>query len=105
MGDLGGRCNLSERALQAFVLWFLKVCLDQVEFMSGLFDLNTVSTRLRRWVEGQADLDHVAASLLEEALVRGEIPRGATERSTGMPERSARRLLSKLTGMGMKNFR
>jgi Fic family protein len=38
-GDLDGRGNLSQRALNDFVLWFLRVCQDQVTFMSGLFDL------------------------------------------------------------------
>src|SRR5581483_6853412 len=36
-GDLDGRGNLSQRALTEFILWFLRVCLDQVNFMSGLF--------------------------------------------------------------------
>jgi hypothetical protein len=44
-GDLDGRGNLSEKALQEFTQWFLEVCLDQVEFMSGLFDLNRLDAR------------------------------------------------------------
>jgi Fic family protein len=39
-GDLDGRGNLSERALAEWVLWFVRVCRDQVDFMSGLFDIN-----------------------------------------------------------------
>ena len=31
-GDLDGRGNLSQKALQEFVLWFLRVCLDQGHF-------------------------------------------------------------------------
>lgn len=37
-GDRDGRGNLSEAALKDFILWFLRVCLDQVTFMSELFD-------------------------------------------------------------------
>ena len=40
LGDLDGRGNLSQRALVEFMTWFLRVCLDQVTFMSGLFDLD-----------------------------------------------------------------
>jgi len=35
-GDLDGRGNLSQKALIEFTDWFLRVCLDQVTFMSGL---------------------------------------------------------------------
>src|SRR6266404_4913890 len=43
-GDLDGRGNLSQKALQEFVLWFLRVCLDQVTFMSGLCELDRLSS-------------------------------------------------------------
>lgn len=36
-GDLDGRGNLSQKGLIEFMHWFLEVCLDQVNFMSGLF--------------------------------------------------------------------
>src|SRR6266851_3840123 len=36
-GDLDGRGNLSQRALADFVTWFLRVCLDQITFMTSLF--------------------------------------------------------------------
>src|SRR5215469_11332960 len=49
-GDLDGRGNLSHRALSEFVLWFLKVCLDQVNVMSSLFELGTLIERLRAYV-------------------------------------------------------
>ena len=44
-GDLDGRGNLSQRALTEFMLWFLHVCLDQITFMSGLFDIDTDARR------------------------------------------------------------
>ena len=36
-GDLDGRGNLSLRALNTFIIWFLNICLDQVTFMESLF--------------------------------------------------------------------
>lgn len=100
-GDLDGRGNLSERALIDFILWFLKVANDQVTFMSTLFDLGTLSKRLRIYVAQREALKPEASRLLEEALMRGEIERGETSRITGLPERSARRVLNDLTSDGL----
>src|SRR5271163_811870 len=55
-GDLDGRGNLSQRALIEFVLWFLRVCLDQVTFMSGLFELDGLLQRLRAYVQRAPNL-------------------------------------------------
>lgn len=100
-GDLDGRGNLSQRALGDFVLWFLNVALDQVRLMTGLFELDTLSQRLRRYVERRDELRPEAARLLEEALSRGEFQRGEITRITGLPERTARRVLNDLTAVGL----
>jgi Fic family protein len=100
-GDLDGRGNLSLKALKEFVLWFLKVCLDQVQFMSGLFDLNELKQRLRILVERSGTLKPQAAAILEEALMRGEFERGEVARITGLPERTARRVLADVTELGL----
>jgi Fic family protein len=100
-GDLDGRGNLSQKALQEFVLWFLRVCLDQVSFMSGLFELDSLSLRLRTYVQKSSSLKPESVGLLEEALIRGEFERGEIERITGLPERSARRVLNDVIALGM----
>ncbi|MGH8180087.1 MAG: Fic family protein [Steroidobacteraceae bacterium] len=100
-GDLDGRGNLSQRALADFVQWFLRVALDQVQFMKSLFELDTLAQRLRRHVERSDRLRPEAARLLEEALIRGEFPRGDIARITGLPERTARRVLNDLTSVGL----
>jgi Fic family protein len=100
-GDLDGRGNLSQRALVDFVLWFLKVALDQVQFMSGLLDLDTLARRLRGYVERSDALRPEAARLLEEALIRGELERGQLARITGLPERTARRVLGDVIAVGL----
>jgi Fic family protein len=100
-GDLDGRGNLSQRALGDFILWFLRVCVDQVKFMSGLFELDTLSERLRDYVGRSTSLKPEAARLLEEALVRGEFDRGEVSRITGMPARSARRLFNEVLATGL----
>ncbi len=99
--DLDGRGNLSERALVEFVSWFLRVAVDQLEFMSRLFDLDTLAGRLRDLVAHERRLKSEAAPLLEQTLVRGEIERGEASRITGLPERSARRVLTDLVDLGL----
>ncbi len=100
-GDLDGRGNLSLRALNEFVSWFLRVCLDQVKFMSGLFEVNALAQRLRSHVERSDSLKPEAARLLQEALIRGEFDRGEIARITGLPERSARRVLKDAIDAGL----
>jgi Fic family protein len=100
-GDLDGRGNLSLRALSEFVLWFLKVSLDQVNFMSELFNLDTLAMRLRTYVERSERLAPEATRLLQEALMRGEFERGEIARVTGMPERTARRVLNDVIDTGL----
>ena len=100
-GDLDGRGNLSERALTEFIAWFLRVCLDQVSFMSSLFELDTLAKRLRLYVERNETLKPEAARLLEEALIRGQFDRGEAARVTGLPERTARRVCNDVIALGL----
>ena len=101
MGDMDGRGNLSHSALVEFTLWFLEVCLDQVRFMSELFDLDRLGKRLGRFVESSDTLKPQSAWLLQEALIRGQFERGEAARITGLPERSARRVLQDTVASGL----
>lgn len=100
-GELDGRGNLSQRALTEFTLWFLNVCLDQVTFMSGLFDLENLGRRLQIYVDRSDNLKPETARLLQEALIRGQFERGEAPRIAGLPERSARRVLNDVIAEGL----
>lgn len=100
-GDLDGRGNLSLKALTEYTAWFLKVCLDQIDFMDELFDLDNLSGRLKRLIGRSETLKPEAAFLLDEALIRGEFERGAAPRITGLPERTARRVLGDVVDAGL----
>lgn len=100
-GDRDGRGNLSLAALQQFTLWFLQVALDQVEFMTGMFDLDTFTTRLRRVVETDPVLDPRGGAILEAVLTRGALPRGEAAAVIGLGDRMGREVLSQLTGRGL----
>ncbi len=99
-GDLDGRGNLSERALYTFSVWFLKVSVDQIRFMSGLFDLDGLAERLKRYAQLKGWRPE-ASKLLLETLHRGEIARGDAAPITGLGERTARDLLGELVRDGV----
>ncbi|WP_022684302.1 Fic family protein [Sphingobium bisphenolivorans] len=100
-GDRDGRGHLSLKGLEIFATWFLRVCLDQLAYMSDLFQLDALSQRLIRYVALSPTLPTEATRLLQEALIRGEFERGEAERITQLPERSARRVLKQLTDEGL----
>ena len=91
--DLDGGGNLSQRALTAFILWFLRVSLDQVMFMTSLFELHNVASRVRAYAEDDEGLGADVGRLLEEAAIRGEFERGEAARILGKSDRTARRVL------------
>ena len=99
--DLDGRGNLSLSALIDFTTWFLEVCLDQLHFMSELFDLDILAKRLRTWAERDDRFKPEVGRLLEDAAIRGEFDRGEAARITGLPERTARRVLNDACAAGL----
>ena len=100
-GDRDGRGNLSQAALEAFTLWFFRVCLDQVRYMASLFDLENLTSRLKHYVERSRRLKPETYRLLQEAAIRGAFPRGDASRITGLPESSARIVLSDAVKEGL----
>jgi Fic family protein len=100
-GDLDGRGNLSLKALNEFTLWFLNVCLDQVKFMDGLVELDSLGARFGAYVEQSKTLKPESKRLLQEALIRGEFERGEIPRITGLPDRTARRVLADTLEAGL----
>lgn len=99
--DTDGRGNLSTRALREFTAWFFRVCVDQIEFMSGLFEFKSLSDRLRSLVEQNEELPKASAPLLQTVLREGEVERGDVPRILMMPERTARRSVQQLVNCGL----
>jgi hypothetical protein len=91
----------SAHLLQEFVLWFLRVCLDQITFMSGLFELDRLAERFKTYVLRSPDMKPEAVALLHEALIRGQFERGEVGRITGLPERTARRVMNDVLRAGL----
>ena len=98
-GALDGRGNLSQAALHQFCDFFLTVALDQVHFMAGLFELETLQDRIlrfaTRWGDGN-EMPATLGSVLREIALRGSVPRGEVTSLFGASERTASRLIAKI---------
>lgn len=102
-GDLDGRGNLSNRGLLEFCKFFLRIAVDQIDFMDSLLDLDGMIKRIEGLVSRKVSLGDMkpeAGKLLRDLFLRGEIPRGEIPPIVGMPERSARRVVSQLLKEG-----
>jgi Fic family protein len=97
--DLDGRGTLSEEALAEFTQFFLKVCIDQVDFMERLVQPDRLRARILVWAEEEIRLGELppkSGNILEAVLYRGELPRGEAGAVAGTGERQARRIVSAL---------
>lgn len=102
-GDLDGRGNLSLSALQAFSMFYVDTCLDQVTFMTEMFDMKNLSKRIEHFfsvVSTTARLKKESYRLVVEGMRRGEFARGEASSITGLGERVARDTLKELLRLG-----
>jgi Fic family protein len=100
-GALDGRGNLSLRALETFVTWFCDVMLDQLRFMTSLFQLEALGDRLELYVRRDLGLAPNAVKLCRALLLRGSMPRGDAGLVTELPDRTARQTLGRLIDAGL----
>jgi Fic family protein len=98
--DLDGRGALSEEALAEFTRFFLRICVDQVEFMESLVQPEGLRARIHRWVEEES-LSPRAGQLLDAVLYRGEVPRGEVASMLGIGPRSGRDIVASLVEHGV----
>jgi len=99
-GDLDGRGNLSALGLLEWVKYFLTVCEDQSSFMSKMLALDGIKHRIEALVIFRSTMDKAirreAILPLIHVFALGPVTRGEFSQMTGLAERSARSLISKL---------
>lgn len=104
-GDLDGRGNLSEKQLVDWCDWFIAVADDQVSFMSKMLDLDAMKARIAALIAFRAQFDKgiraEATVPLYHLFLAGPTPRGEFQQMTGLGERTARALLSRLIETGL----
>lgn len=102
-GDRDGRGTLSEAALASFAGFFLRTCIDQVEFMENLMRPDRLQDRILIWAEEEiraGALPPKSDVVLKAVLYQGQIERGDVEVLLGTSDRTARRVTSALLDAG-----
>ena len=106
-GDLDGRGNLSEQALIAWANYVLDICQDQVGFMAGMLDFETLKARIEACLVFEATVEK--SGVRQESL-RGlhylflsgeELARGDFKAMLGMSDRGATDALGALVKRGL----
>jgi len=104
-GDLDGRGNLSEKALWDWCAWFVSLAEDQVNFMTRMLNLEEMKARITALVSFRARFDKririEAVAPLYYLFLAGATPRGEFMQMTGLGERTASSLLSRLIETGL----
>jgi Fic family protein len=102
-GDRDGRGTLSEAALASFSGFFLRTCIDQVEFMESLMRPDRLRDRILIWAMEEiraGTLPPKSDVVLRAVLYQGQIERGEVEVILGTSDRTARRVTSALLELG-----
>jgi Fic family protein len=102
--DYDGRGHLSHRALIEFCLFFLTICVDQVDYMRSILEPAELLRRMEIYVEEETRAGRLpkgSFALLREALLAGEFERGQAPALTAYKERMARTVLADLLERGL----
>lgn len=101
-GDLDGKGSLSLNSLEKYVEYMLETALDQINFMSSLIKLKTLSDRIGNYIElsqkgmYKQSLPKHSDLLLKKLLVQGEITRGEVEKIINKGRTTSSELIKKL---------
>jgi Fic family protein len=102
--DHDGRGYLSEKRLHEFCEFMLETALDQVQFMTGLLQLDTLTERIMAFAavkEQGRELPRGSGRVLREVFLRGEIPRGDAGFLIGKTSRTAQSVIRVLLEKGL----
>jgi Fic family protein len=102
--DLDGRGNLTNKGLVEFCCFFLRVCLDQIKFMTTLIEPDLILNRIEIYTEEQIRLGNLLPHsflLLKQLWLEGEVSKNRVPQIVGYQERQARTLQQKLVEAGL----
>jgi Fic family protein len=101
---LDGRGALSLEELTQFCQFFLRVCIDQINFMEGLLQPKEILRRMEIYVTDEIvarRLPKGSFAMLREAFYSGSVARGKAPSITGYEERRARETVATLLERGL----
>jgi Fic family protein len=102
--DLDGRGNLSEERLAEFTIFFLRICLDQVQFMTELMRPNALRKRIMEWAKEEERVGGIllhSTRVLAHILTHRELERKDVAEVVGFDDRKARRVTALLHKRGI----
>jgi len=103
-GDLDGRGSLTAAGLLNFCVFFLEICIDQVDYMASILEPSELLRRMQLYSEDEIRAERLpkgSFDLLREALLAGSFERGKADAITGYKERQARSVLAELAAKGL----
>ncbi|MCH8264614.1 MAG: Fic family protein [Proteobacteria bacterium] len=108
-GDRDGRGALSEKTLVEFCEFMLDVCIDQVDYMASLIDLQGMEKRIQSYIEDRSrgllrevgSIKPEAARLLQRAFTKGEFERSEMAGISGLGQSVTRKLVQQLKREGL----
>ena len=115
-GDSDGRGSLSESELLNFCHYMIDTALDQISYMTMLFDIEGSDDRIRSYVKARQDkrilidsnqtgfmptLRDEAIPLLQKLFLVGEIKRSEVGSITGLKDKTLTNLVSQLKKEGL----
>ncbi|MEQ8623343.1 MAG: Fic family protein [Vicingaceae bacterium] len=97
--DYDGRGNLSNRTLLAFCEYFLKTAIDQIEYMSGVIDIDNMLNRLTKFAELMSIKDKLKPEseyILTSVFLKGKISKSEAMRITKTSDKTLKKLTDEM---------
>ena len=97
--DYDGRGNLSNKTLTAFCVYFLKTAIDQIEYMSGIIDIDNMLNRLSRFSELMSikgRLKSESEYILSSVFLKGKISKTEAMRITSSSDKTLKNLTDEM---------
>ena len=102
--DLDGRGNLTARGLQAFCEFFLRTCIDQVQFMRSCIEPQQLLGRIEVYLGEEIAAKRLlpgSDKIIAAIFQLGELERGKAAAASGYQERQGRKVLQRLLESGL----
>lgn len=106
--DFDGRGNLSNKYLEEFCEYFLKIAIDQIDFMTASIDVENMLTRIGRFailLENKGIISSKAKDILIALFLRGKISKVDSMRITNTSDKTIKKIADKLIELGLLEAR
>jgi Fic family protein len=102
--DYDGRGPLSEEALNQFCKFFLKCCVDQLQYMEKILELPQLEARFSLFVQRRVEeklISRSTAQVLRRIFQEGQISRGEVRKICHVKDRRANQIVKEVLDSGI----